>query len=441
MNKRISATSRGRFFVGALAGVSALALAGCAGGSSDTALSEKQTIQVWGWSGAPGEATMDAVIDAYEAENPNITVEYNEITNTDYANKATLALSSKQPIDVVGVFPNDWAGDNEDFLLPVDQWPGDGSPLDGLSENAVEQTENLYSDGEARSVPMYSNGSVLGFYNPDLLARAGFSEPPATWAEMEQFATALKAVSPDILPAIVPNDTWLQGDFLLTLAGNTDPEFWNDLRYHDGDWNTPATVEAFTQYRSLFEKGILDASTLDVPYADAMAAFTTGEAAIVFTGAWEAGLLLDSYREANGIDLPAVGAMPVPADDPDARGMRAFVDATFGIPVNSSHKSAAADFIRFMTSGDGVDVWGPTLIGTPALEGWSLPDGTLSSDVAIAGYETIQELVNNPNSDRNVLSNFENQQGSYALEVAAGNLSPEEAAEKGQADLESGKYN
>lgn len=441
MTKSTFAKMRGWSVVSAVAAVSALTLTACAGDGGDTGLSDTQTINVWGWSGAPGADRMNAIIDAYEKQNSNITVEYNEIANTDYANRATLALSSKQPIDVIGVFPNEWAPENENFLLPVSDWPDANGILDDLNETAVSQTESLFTDGEIRAVPLYSNGSTLAFYNADLLKEAGFDSPPQTWDEMEEFAQNLESAAPDVLPAIVPNDSWLQGDFAITLASEEDPEFWNDLRYDDGKWDTPATREALKTYKSLFDRGILDPSTLDVPYSDAMAAFTSGEAAMIFTGAWEAGLLLDSYREANSVAVDTVGVMPIPADDPQDRGMRAFVDTTFGIPANSSHKSAAADFIRFMTSGDGVDVWGPTLIGIPALEGWQLPEDTFSSEVEEQGYATIQQLVASPLSDRNVMSNFENQQGTYALQVATGDLSPEKAAEKGQADLESGKYN
>lgn len=422
----------------------AILLAACGGGAgeaADTDVEAEQTITVWGWSGAPGAATMQAIIEAYEEQNENITVEFNEIANTDYANQATLALSSEQPIDVIGVFPNEWATESQQFLLPVEEWPESEGLLEEFQAPSVEQVEVLYTDGVARSVPMYSNGSLMGFYNVELLEEAGFSEAPSTWDEMEEFAQALEESAPDVLPAIIPNDSWLQGDVVLTLAGAENPDFWNSVRYEEGAWDTPELVEALETYRSLFERGILDTSTLDVPYSDAMSVFHRGDAAVIFTGAWEAPLLRDEYRAENGIDIDAVGAMPMPADEAEARGMRAFIDTTFGIPLNSEHKSAAADFIRFMTAGDGVDVWGESLVGAPAVQGWDVPQNVLDTEVAAQGYQVIQDLIANPHSDRNVMSNFENQQGTYALEVAAGSLSPEDAARRGQEDLDSGRYN
>lgn len=71
----------------------ALTACGSSGSSAEgIALDDEQTINVWGWSGAPGAETMADVIAAFEDQHPNITVDYNEVANTDYANQATLGL-------------------------------------------------------------------------------------------------------------------------------------------------------------------------------------------------------------------------------------------------------------------------------------------------------------------------------------------------------------
>lgn len=429
----------------AVAGLAVTGLLLTACGSSEPAesagLEEEQEINVWGWSGAPGAEIMADVIDAFEDEYPNITVNYNEVTNSDYANRATLGLSSEQEIDVIGVFPNEWAMDNEGYLLPVEEWPGVDGILDSLQDQALEQTGRLFSDGVARAVPLYSGGAPVAYYNVDLLEEAGVSEPPATWADMEALAAALEESSPETITALIPSDHWFQSDILLSLIGQHNPEFWNTLVYEDGAWDTDATRDGLALYRDAYASGALDRATLDVQSSDAMSLFGQGEAVMLLSGTWDAGLLRESFREANGIGASEVGVVPLPAENPDDRGIRAFLDTTFGIPAYSTKQEAAAKFIEFAAVGAGVDVWGSTLVGVPALEGWELPDDVLSSDIARAGYVTIQELVSNPHSDRYVLSNFENQQASYGLQVATGDLTPEEAAERGQDDLESGKYN
>lgn len=421
----------------------ALALAGCSGGTasggSQVAADAKQTINVWGWAGAPGKDVMADVISGFQKENPSITVKYTEISTDDYKNKATLALSSKEPIDVVGVQPSAWASDNANYLLPVSDWP-DGAKLEAKYQTqTIDQMKKLFSDGKIRAVPFGSSGSAVGFYNADLLAKAGLTEAPTTWAEFQKLADSLKGTG--IVPAVMPSDSWFQDEFVLTLVGQTDPSFYDNIRYKDGSYDTPSYVAALTKYKSLYDDGVFDKSTLDLAYSDAMALFDQGKAAVVFNGSWEAGRLLSSYRETNKVQASDVGAMGVPADSADQVSTRSFLDVTYGIPSASTHQAAAEKFIEYATAGAGVDTWATKLGFIPAAKDWSLPSGTLTTEVEKSGYETLQKLIANPSSDRNNLSALSAQIGTYILQVVNGTMTPEAAAKQAEADHKSGKFN
>lgn len=424
-----------------LAGSMSLSACGSDTSEQSRSATSDQELLVWGWSGSPGADVMSDVIEAFESANPGVNVTYNEIANTEYANAATLGLTSKQDMDVLTVFPNEWAPDNQDFLLPVEEWVNGSELLEAYEDGPFNQAMSLFPDGVLRAVPGYSSGGAVAFYNVDLLEKAGFSEPPKTWKEMAELNEGMAKIAPDVMTTVIPSDEWFQSDVLQTLAGQYDPDFWNKLVYEDGDWNTPAVVQAMTLYQKLFEDGVLDKGTLDISFADAKSLFATGQAAIFYTGIFDAGMLLESNREANGIEIDDVGMMAVPAEDPETVGVRAFLDTSYGIAEHSKNKDLAAKFIEFLTVGDGVDVWSARLAGIPANKGWELPEGTLSSPAAEESMKLIQELLANPHSDRYVLSNFEYQTASYFLEVAAGNMTPEEAAKAGQADWDSGRYN
>ncbi|MBF4595641.1 extracellular solute-binding protein [Curtobacterium flaccumfaciens] len=425
------------------AAVIALAAAGCASNSSSagpqTSADEKQTINVWGWAGAPGKDVMTTVIDGFEKANPKITVNYTEIASADYKNKATLALSSKEPIDVVGVQPNAWASDNAQYLTPVGEWPNGKALEQQYQPRTITQMKKLFPDGGIRAVPFGSSGSAVGFYNVDLLRKAGLSEPPKTLADFRKLADGLKGTG--IVPAVMPSDDWFQDEFVLTLAGQTDPKFYDDVRYKDGSYDTKAYISALKEYKSLYTDGILDKNTLDLAYSDAMALFDSGKAAVVFNGSWEAGRLLPEYRKANKVQASDVGAMGVPAAKAADVSTRSFLDVTYGIPEASSHRAAAEKFIEYATVGAGVDDWATKLSFIPAAKDWSLPSGTLKTEVEKQGYKDLQQLIANPSSDRNNLSNLSAQIGTYVLQVASGTMTPEEAAKQAQADHESGKYN
>ena len=150
----------------------------------------------------------------------------------------------------------------------------------------------------------------------------------------------------------------------------------------------------------------------------------------------------ESFRDTNKLVPSDVGIMPVPTFDASEDGsLRSFLDLTYGIPTASKHQAAAVEFIKFATAGDGVAEWATGFAFVPAVKGFALPDGVLTTDVETEGYATLQSLVANPHGDRNNLSNFSAQVGKYILSVVNGEMTPQEAATQGQADLESGKYN
>jgi raffinose/stachyose/melibiose transport system substrate-binding protein len=429
--------------VAAAAVVASLTLAGCSAGSTSTgsqiAADAKQTINVWGWAGAPGKDVMAGVISGFEKANPSITVKFTEIASLDYKNKATLALSSKDSIDVVGVSPSAWAADNASYLLPVSKWPNGAALVSKYQPQTIDQMKKLFPDDEIRAVPFGSSGSVVGFYNADLLKKAGLSAPPKTWADFTKLADSLKGTG--IVPAVMPSDSWFQDEFLTTLVGQTDPSFWNNIRYNNGSFDTKSYIDALAKYKSLYDTGLFDKSTLDLAYSDAMALFDQGKAAVVFNGSWEAGRLLASYRAANKVQPSDVGAMGVPADSADQVSARSFLDVTYAIPVASTHQAAAEKFIEYTTAGAGVDAWASSLGFIPAEKNWKLPSGLLTTDVETSGYATLQTLIGAPSSDRNNLSNLSAQIGTYILQVVNGTMTPEAAAKQAEADHKSGKYN
>ena len=134
--------------------------------------------------------------------------------------------------------------------------------------------------------------------------------------------------------------------------------------------------------------------------------------------------------------------IPVPSDDAADRSARSFLDITWGIPKAADNASAAAAFISYATQGDGVDLWADNLGFVPAKADWSLDPSVLGDDkLAQQGFATIQDLINNPSSDRNNLSSLSAEVGKYVEEVAQGRMDAQDAADKGQKDLESGLYN
>ena len=400
-------------------------------------------ITVWTWDGAPGADAMDALAAGFEKET-GVKVDSKVVSRDDYTAQVQLALNSGENIDVLGVQPSQFATEVEPKMRPVSDYADQlAGGLDGYSPLTIEQSKKLYGGDDIYSVPFGSTGSAVCFYNADILDKAGV-QPPATWDDVKALTEALQQKEPGVLTLVKPSgsDSWFEDEFVLTMVGQTDPGFFDSVRYDDGAWNTDSYVSALQRYGQLYADGTLQRSALDLSYTDAMDAFNTGKAAIVCNGSWEAGMLKKSFRQENGIKASEIGVIPVPSDDAADRSARSFLDITWGIPKAADNASAAAAFISYATQGDGVDLWADNLGFVPAKADWSLDPSVLGDDkLAQQGFATIQDLINNPSSDRNNLSSLSAEVGKYVEEVAQGRMDAQDAADKGQKDLESGLYN
>ncbi|MCU1578354.1 MAG: ABC-type glycerol-3-phosphate transport system substrate-binding protein [Rhodoglobus sp.] len=403
-----------------------LTMSGCAGAP---AADGPVTINYWSWDGAPGQDIVDQEIAAFEKANPDITVKYTEVPQADYKAKTALALSAGEDIDVVSVQPATWAQEVEGYLLPVADWSNGDAVLGALTPASVAQTSRLFTDKQLLAVPLYLTGSAIGIYNADILGELGV-KPPQTWAEFKVLSDALKAQGKGILPAVMPGDGWFQDEVTTTIVGQTDPDFFNNVRYNGGAWNTPSYVKALTDYKALYDNGTLDTATLDLDYAGASTAFDEGKAAVLFNGSWETGRILTGNY----------GVIPFPAEDAANVSLRSYLDVTLAINKDSAEKDASAKFIQFLAAGDGVDIWASVLKGIPAVDGYQLPDGVLTTDLQKASYATIVSLLSNPHGDRNNLGAFSDAAGANTKEALLGHITPQQAADDSQAKLVAGNF-
>jgi ABC-type glycerol-3-phosphate transport system substrate-binding protein len=443
-----------------LAAVSALfvggagALAACSSSSPTTSTPAASgtgssggavTLDLWTWTNAPGASQVAAVIAGYRKLHPNVTINNNDINNDDFKTKAQLALDSNQPIDILAVQPNLFASQVQAKLLPLSQWQSfmPAGTLSKYTPLSLAQLKKLFTGGETYAVPWAVSGSAAGFYNVALLEKAGLSEPPKTWDDMRTLADGLKSKAPGTAVAVMPagsTDGWFLDEFTLTLVGQSDPNFFDTVRYDNGKWDTPAYVAALTELSSLYSTGALDKNVLDLGYTDAQDLFYKGQSAILFNGSWESTDLSAAYRKANKISISNVGAMGVPTSDGSAPSLRSFLDITLGIPKTCKNVEVAADFIAYATAGDGVPLWADSLGEIPALNGWAPPSSALTTPQSVQGYTLLQDLIAHPHSDRNNLSAFSSQVGVRIESMLNNGVSPTATAAACQSDLDSGKY-
>jgi raffinose/stachyose/melibiose transport system substrate-binding protein len=405
-------------------------------------VAEPVTIQFWTWF--PPLPTTEKIIAAFEAENPDIKVEITILESTVYQDKLPLSLAGGEELDLVAIQTS----------AMVDQLKADLQPLEPLLEEyigadwqsmyaqkSVEQSRILADDGELYILPMGSLGSVVAYYNVEIFEEYGL-EVPTNYAEFKSFADELTAQNPDILPVVLNGaDGWFQDEVVLTLIGQTSPDFYNDIRYGDGRWDDPAYVQVLEDYKQMYDDGIFSMDVMDLDYGRALEIFYAGEAAILLQGTWEAGVISEPFRQEKGIELADVGMIPLPViREGGTPSIRSFIELGMAVPHNSDNPEEAMMLLEYIVLGGGVDEWSPAFLAIPSKLGYEFPDDLLTSDAARDGFETLTQLVQNPSSDRNNVSPFSSGvAGPGIIEVING-ADAQEVAENMQAEWESGRY-
>lgn len=167
----------------AVASLAAVGLAGCSssGGSSGG----KATVTYSDFiSNGGNEKNLQAIVDAFEKANPDITI---KVTTTDYANyftKLQTDLSAGTQADVFDVDAGSYATYQSDGVL---------APLDGVDSSKYRTSvlDTYKTDGKQYGLPTSFSNVVL-FYNKELFDKAGVSYPTKDWTWADEKAAAEK---------------------------------------------------------------------------------------------------------------------------------------------------------------------------------------------------------------------------------------------------------
>jgi multiple sugar transport system substrate-binding protein len=133
-------------------------------------------------------ALWEEIIASFEDENPDVTVNL-EVQSWDNINDVvrTKVQAGEAPdilnIDAFSGFAKD------DLLYPADEIVSEETFGD-FQESFIE---NASLDGTVYGLPMIASARAL-FYNEDLLAQAGITEPPSTWEDLLAAGTAVAAL-------------------------------------------------------------------------------------------------------------------------------------------------------------------------------------------------------------------------------------------------------
>ncbi|MFF0245207.1 extracellular solute-binding protein [Streptosporangium sandarakinum] len=250
MNKRIIGVA-GAGVAAALA-LSACGSGGGEGGGGEKAADGSVTLKLVAadYGGGPsspdgGDKFWKGVVDEFQAANPKIKVDVQVINWNDIDKQVATMVQNGQVPDILQT--GDYSGFVKDGLLyKTDEVLSPQTQSDLLTKFA----DYGKVDGTAYGIPFVSSARAL-FYNKDLFAKAGISDPPKTWDELKADAEKLKKAGVSQPFGLPLGQEEAQAESFLWFMGNG-----GGYKDASGKWtvNSPQNVEAFT-----FLKGMVDA--------------------------------------------------------------------------------------------------------------------------------------------------------------------------------------
>jgi multiple sugar transport system substrate-binding protein len=345
-----------------LAGATALVLGGCATEAAEP--DGPVTITYSNFISAGGnEENLATIVDAFEDENPNITVEVTTLPYADYFTTLQTDLAAGTIADVVDT-------DFGFFQTLADS--GALAPLEVANpESYRESLIEAYSrDGVSYGLPSSFSAVVL-YYNADLFDQAGLEYPTAdwTWEDEQAAAEAITALGDDIWGSHQPVSFF---EYYKVLAQNGE-SFLNDDRTAVA-FNTPGGIEAAEW---LVSKSGTVMPTIEqgqgTPDFDTNL-FVEGNLGMLHTGIWVFGAVAD---------VPFSWDIAVePGNTQQASGV--FSNAV-GVSATSENIEAATLFAEFLTSSQ-------TMVDVRLDSGWELPP--ISDESQLGVYLTKDNPAN-----------------------------------------------
>jgi multiple sugar transport system substrate-binding protein len=255
------------------ASAAVLALAACgSGGSSDSGGSAKTITFVAPAYSSATQGYLGKIISSYESANPGYKVNLTviPIQNRDSYMK-TLVQTGKTP-DLV--YLEHWADYADSNLLnPVSSIASSSLINSFIPALADEGKEN----GTAYALP-YVASDRLFFYNKTILTKAGISQPPATWQQLQADAQKIKAAEPNVIPyglPLAPDEA--EAETLMWLAGN------GGGYYQNGKWvvNSSANLATIKFLTGMMKSGLTTPNPATTQRSDVFNEFTQGKIGMI----------------------------------------------------------------------------------------------------------------------------------------------------------------
>jgi N,N'-diacetylchitobiose transport system substrate-binding protein len=326
----------------ALLGASAIALAGCAGGSGSGSSADGAEIRVWLVGTDTPQDARDYLKKTFEDENPGSTLVIEEQQWTGLVDKLTTSLSSSDSPDVVEMGNTQAAAfTSSGALLSLDDIADDLGG-DDLLPGFVEAGT---WDGTLYAAPYYSGARVV-FYNTAMYEQTGVAVP-TTLDDYVANGVTLAGALPGVSGVYFPGKDWYNGlPFIWENGGEIavqDGDTW------DAQLSSDESLAGLAQVQELMTKASL--APKDGDEAEGWVPFGNQESATYSAPSWAYwSIIADEDKQPTAV-AESTGYFALPGKDGGAAQVFAG-GSNVGIAAKSAHPDLARKALEIMLSDD-----------------------------------------------------------------------------------------
>lgn len=318
------------------------------GGSFSTAYTAGKTNMEIFYYKQEISAEMQEMADLFSKRNPNVNVKLTIIPNDSMTILRTRMAGGDAP-DVIqlqaysAVFEFARAG----WLADLTNEPVLAKVVEG-AKNSVTYNGKIYA------LPMDLAGIGI-IYNKEIFKKYNL-KPPTTFSELQKVCSTLRKNKVTPFAALF-RQNWSLGHFLAmvhtTLAGEKLLPWIEAMNAGKASWADPVDTKAIFRIMDFYQANVGDkAAEMDWP--EQVAAFASGEAAMMVQGLWSYKAALDVNPKLN------CGFVAFPCTD-NVKETKLFadVDSTFAVAstITPERMKAAKAFLEWLSTPEAVKIW------------------------------------------------------------------------------------
>jgi raffinose/stachyose/melibiose transport system substrate-binding protein len=259
---------------------------------ADMTVANTATDQKWTW-------------DTFRSNNPDIKIKVEDLFNEPFHNKTEAYAASGNLPDVLYVWPS-----GRSTSLHQNKLLKDLTPLvqrDGLKNiyYPIALDPSQQASNYLAMIPLTMTATHVLFVNMEVLNACGL-QPAKTYQELKSQVSVLKANGYQTV--IMPNqDTWvMQSCFFSMIAGRYGGTDWHEkILRGQAKFTDSEFVNALDFISRIYTDGVIEKSSLAMPYGDGPGLFASNKGAYYIDGDWRVGAFITDASTGQALIPPA----------------------------------------------------------------------------------------------------------------------------------------